>query len=168
MKNVIIGILVIMALTEGYFLMMKKSAPTALGAATATIATTPSPQTSGGPRPSGFPGGRPPAPLARGDKFVGSAVEKFAHLIAPGTISADSQQYLTGFAVKSTSLEGGDTQVDLVPKDSDDQFQSYVLKPGDSLYFVEMTPVDDKADKDVDANYRDDYGIVVNSQGIVQ
>ena len=99
MKNVIIAILAVLVLAEGYFLMMKKQAPAVAGADTQT-------QT---PRPSGAPTGRPPAPLAKGDKLTGSAMEKFAHLVAPGTISADSLQYLTGFTVKTTSLPGGST-----------------------------------------------------------
>lgn len=159
MKNIIIGVLVLAVLVEGYFLWMKKSAPAMSGT-----------QTQMSPRPSGGPpGGRAPAPpLAHGDKLAGSAMEKYTHLIAPGTISADSQKYLTGFTVKTTALPGGSSQVDLVPKDSDDQFQSYVLQAGQSLYFVEMTPLDDKADTEVDQNYRDDYGIVVDANGIVQ
>jgi len=161
MKNILIGLLVVAVLVEGYLLFMKKPAPAPMVTGT---------QTQVSPRPSGAPnGGRPPAPpLAKGDKLAGSAMEKYTHLIAPGTISADSQTYLTGFTVKTTALPDGSTQVDLVPKDSDDQFQSYVLKTGQSLYFVEMTPLDDKADTDVDTNYRDDYGIVVDANGLVQ
>lgn len=160
MKNILIGLLVVAVLVEGYMLWMKKSSPAKVAGA----------QTQMSPRPSGGPaGGRAPSPpLAKGDKLMGSAMEKYTHLIAPGPISADSQQYLTGFSVKTTALSDGSTQVDLVPKDSDDQFQSYVLKTGQSLYFVEMTPLDDKADTDVDANYRDDYGIVVDASGLVQ
>ncbi len=157
MKNVIIGLLVVAVIVEGYFLWMKKSAPVVAGT-----------KTQMSPRPSGFPGGRPPAPFVRGDKLAGSAMEKYAYLIAPGDVPAASQKVLIGFTVKTTALPGGSTQVDLIPKDSDDQFQSYVLKAGDSLYFIEMTPSDDKADADKDLNYRDDYGIVVDANGIVQ
>jgi len=152
MKNVIIGVLVIAVLVEGYFLMMKKAAPSVAGVTTQVT-----------PRPSG----RPPMPVARGDKLADSAMEKFAYLIFP-TLSDDSKKVLTGFDVKTKKLADGSTQVDLVPKDSDDQFQSYVVKPGNSLYFIEMTPSDDKLDTDRDANYRDDYGIITDANGIVQ
>lgn len=156
MKNVIIVVLVVGVLVEGYFLLMKKQVPAALGETTQT-------------QPSPNPTRRAlPAPLAKGDKFAGSAVEKFAHKIAPGAISADSQAFLTGFTVKTNTLADGSEQVDLIPKDSDDQFQSYILKSGNSLYFIEMTQGDDKPDTDKDMNYRDDYGIVVDANGIVQ
>lgn len=148
MKNVIIGVLAIAVLVEGYFLMSKKSAPVVAGATAQTNR-------------------RPPAPVGKGDKLAGSAMEKYAHIIYP-TITDESKQFLTGFDVKTKTLADGNTEVDLVPKDSDDQFQSYIVKPTQSLYFVEMTQGDDRPDTDRDANYRDDYGIVVDAQGIVQ
>jgi hypothetical protein len=42
------------------------------------------------------------------------------------------------------------------------------VKPGNTLYFIEMTPADDNVDSDKDLNYRDDYGIIVDANGIVQ
>jgi hypothetical protein len=153
MKNVIIVLLALVVIVEGYVLMSKKSAPVALGVTT-QIATT--------PRPSGRP-----MPLTKGMNLQGSAVEKFAYEIVP-TMTDDAKKALIGFDVKTKSLAGGITQADLVPKDSDDQFQSYVVKPGNKLYFIEMTPVDDKPDTDRDSNYRDDYGIITDANGVVQ
>jgi hypothetical protein len=154
MKNVIIAVLAIAVLVEGYGLMMKKSAPVTLGATTQTQLT---------PRPSG----RPPMPLKKGDTLAGSVIEKFAYEIVP-TMTDDAKKALTGFEVNTKSLADGSTQADLTPKDSDDQFQSYVVKPGNKLYFIEMTPADDKPDTDRDSNYRDDYGIITDASGIVQ
>ena len=156
MKNVIIAVLVVAVVVEGYFLWKGKPAVMMSGSKTQMMA-----------RPSGMPA-HPPAILTKGDNLLTSAMAQYAHLIAPGTISADSQKYLTGFSVKTTPLPNGSEQVDLVPKDSDDQFQSYVIKAGESLYFIEMTPNDDKTDEDKDLNYRDDYGIITDANGVIQ
>jgi len=156
MKNIIIGVLVVAVLVEGYFLWMKKSsAPVVAGAKTQVMA-----------RPSGMQA-RPPL-LSKGDNLLTSATSQYAYKIAPGDIPAASQKVLTGFSVKTTQLPDGSTQVDLVPKDSNDQFQSYVIKTGESLYFIEMTSSDDKQDADKDLNYRDDYGIITDANGIMQ
>lgn len=152
MKNVIIVLLLIAVIAEGYFLMMKKL-PTAVAGA----------QTQSSPRPTG----RPPKPVAKGDKLAGSAMEQFAFPVFP-SVTDDAKKVTTGFDIKTKKLADGSTEVDFMPKDSDDQFQSYVVKPGNSLYFIEMTPVDDKSDSDRDLNYRDDYGIIVDKDGIVQ
>ena len=59
MKNILIGLLVVAVLVEGYMLWMKKSSP----AKVAGVQTQMSPRPSGGPA-----GGRAPAPpLAKGD-----------------------------------------------------------------------------------------------------
>jgi len=154
MKNVIIAVLVVAVVVEGYFLWKKKMTPAAVAPTQMTA------------RPSGMPA-RPPL-LSKGDNLLTSAMAQYAYKIAPGDIPAASQKVLTGFSVKTTALPDGSTQIDLVPKDSDDQFQSYVIKIGESLYFIEMTPADDKQDQDKDLNYRDDYGIITDAQGVMQ
>lgn len=158
MKNIIIVLLVVLVAVEGVFLLKQKPKPAVEGAMTAVSPT---------PRPSGAPAGRPPL-LTRGMKLTGSPMEKFAFKIAPGAIPDASQKMLTGFTVTSKTLTDGSIQVDLVPKDTDDQFQSYTLKKGNSLYFIEMTQTDDVPDSDRDQNYRDDYGIIVDGAGVVQ
>lgn len=155
MKNIIIAVLVLAVVAEGYLLWKKKLMPVATVVPKQMIA-----------RPSGMPP-RPPL-LSKGDNLLSSTMAQYAYIIAPGDIPAASQKVLTGFSVKTTALPDGSTQVDLVPKDSDDQFQSYVLKTGQSLYFIEMTPSDDKQDEDRDLNYRDDYGIITDANGVIQ
>jgi len=152
MKNIVIGFLIVAVIAEGYILFTKKSSPVVAGV-----------QTQGMPRPSG----RPPAPIAKGDTLIGSPMEKFAFEVAP-TLTDDAKKAITGFAIKSQKLADGSVQVTFVPKDSGDQSQQYTVKPGNKLYFIEMTPVDDKTDTDRDANYRDDYGIIVDARGTIQ
>lgn len=156
MKNIIIAVLVVAVVAEGYLLWKKKTMPVAAGTPTQMMA-----------RPSGMPA-RPPAMLAKGDNLLKSAMAQYAYKIAPGDIPAASQKVLIGFSVNTTQLPNGSEQVDLVPKDTDDQFQTYVITSGELLYFIEMTPNDDKTDEDKDLNYRDDYGIITDANGVIQ
>lgn len=106
-----------------------------------------------------------PALLAKGDKFADSPIFKYAYQIAPGDISATTTAALVGFSITKKTLTDGSIQVTLTPKDADDQFQTYTVKTGETLYFVEMSAGDDQGD--TDKNLRDDYGVVVDANGLV-
>lgn len=112
--------------------------------------------------------GGPPVIMSKGMNLKTSPLFKYAYQIAPGDLSASAKQALTGWAVKSETQADGSLLVTLTPKDSDDQYQQYLVKTGQTLYFIEQTPSDDKADSDTDLNYRDDYGIIVDSSGAIQ
>lgn len=90
---------------------------------------------------------------------------KQAYLIDPTNLSSDAKQALTGFSITSQTLPNGDTQIVLEAKKAGYQTQTYALKPGQHLYFVERTLLDDKNDQD--NNYRDDFAVVVDANGYV-
>jgi LysM repeat protein len=156
----IIGILVILCIAEAYGIIHERNAKIAVAMG---IATQKQEMQKQGPPPGGKP-----MFTTKGMNLEGSAIAKYAYKIAPGDISAESQKVLIGFAVASKLNSDGSTTVTLTPKDSDDQFQTYTIKPGETLYFIEMTPADDNKDQDKDLNYRDDYGIITDSSGIIQ
>ena len=112
--------------------------------------------------------GTKPVFLSKGSNLTTSALKQYAYQIAPGVISDATKQKLTGFTITSVTNPDGSTSVSLTPKDSEDQHQQYTVKTGQMLYFIEQTPMDDKADSDRDLNYRDDYGIITDANGIVQ
>ena len=112
--------------------------------------------------------GGPPVIMSKGMNLKTSPIFKYAYQIAPGDLSASAKQALTGWSVKSETQSDCSLLVTLTPKDSDDQYQQYLVKTGQTLYFIEQTPSDDKADSDTDLNYRDDYGIIVDSGGVIQ
>ena len=118
----------------------------------------------------GKPGGAtrtPPPMLKKGDELMNSSLAKYASIIFPGTLSDKAKMAINGFDYKSEVQTDGSTVITLTSKDSDDQSQVYTVKKGESLYFVEMSSGDDKNDGH-DANLRDDYGIIVDSNGMVQ
>ena len=165
-KNIVIVVLALIVLGETGYIVMRRHGLTASAM----------PQTyghAGGPSgmmPSGAPPSGAPKPMmaGKGQKLSDSPLAKYAYQIVPGPMSDATKAVLTGFDVKTTAMADGSTQVDLVPKDSDDQYQRYVVKKGQIMYFVEMTPADDKTDSDKDMNYRDDYGLITDANGIIQ
>lgn len=165
-KNVVIVILAIAVIAEGYFLyqshkQLKTQQQTAMASA-----SRPSMMPPAGPD-SRRKGGAPII-MSKGMNLKTSPLFKFAYQIAPGSLSADAQKALTGWKIKTDKAESGATIVTLTPSDSDDQSQQYTVAAGNTLYFIEQTPVDDKADQDKDLNYRDDYGIMTDASGVIQ
>ncbi len=106
--------------------------------------------------------------LKQGDNLKTSPVFQYAFQIFPGDLSENAKQALTGFNVKAEVQSDGSTLVTLTPKDSENQSQQYSIKPGQVLYYIEQTAADDNTDQDKDLNYRDDYGIVTDQNGIIQ
>jgi len=150
LKDVAISVLIALVIVESGALLAERTAQRPIPAA-------------GGQAQSAKP-----AALARGMKLADSSLAQYAHKIVPEDTSGSSQYVPVGFAVTTKKNADGTTKVNLTPKDSDDQSQEYTLKSGEMLYFMEMTTGDDKADSDRDLNYRDDYGIITDSDGIVQ
>lgn len=148
-QNILIGILVVIALGEGALVIRYRNRAHAVAAATPVASQRPAPMF-----------------LTRGMKLADSPLMKYAYLIAPGTPDAAAKQALNGFDIDAQTQKDGTVTVKLTPHDSDDQNQQYVLKPNQKLYFIEQTPLDDK--DNTDSNLRDDYGVIVDANGIVQ
>lgn len=159
-KNIIIAVLALIIIFETGYIVAKKVTTKV----TSEIAEANPKVTQPNPPPN-----RPaPVFLTKGATLSASPVFKYAYLMAPGTLSADTKAALVGWTIASKSQPDSSLVVTLTPKDSDDQFQSYTIKSGEKLYFIETTPADDVQDQDVDKNLRDDYGVIVDENGIVQ
>lgn len=154
-KNIAIALLLLVIIGEtGYIVTKKVVTKTASEIAESQV-------TPISPRPA-------PVFLKKGDNLLTSQMVKFVHKIDPKNLSDDAKKVTVGFAITSQTQTDGSTIVTFTPKDSDDQNQQYTVKTGQVLYFVEMTPADDKKDADKDLNYRDDYGIITDANGIIQ
>lgn len=70
--------------------------------------------------------------------------------------------------MKTQTLADGSTQVDLVPTETGSNYknQTFIVKTGFKLYFIEIRSGDDQPGQDNDP--RDDIGILVDANGIVQ
>ena len=162
-KNIIIGLLALVAIAEGAVLALGRSG--VIGQTTAIVGGI-----NKGAQQSPPPPGQNPqmAMLVKGMDFSKSPISLFAYQIAPGAISPSAKQALTGFSMTTHANTDGSLQITITPTASNNQSQQYTLRQGEKLYFVEMTPLDDNTHTDQDINYRDDYGVIVDANGIVQ
>ncbi|MFI5265662.1 MAG: hypothetical protein ACHQT7_02860 [Candidatus Levyibacteriota bacterium] len=160
-KNITIAVLVVLVVVEGGLLIInRRSTPSLLSQSVQKGALPPAgPNARGAARP---------ILLSRGMNLKSTPLFQYAYQIAPGVLSADAKRALVGFNIASQQQSDGSVVVTLKPKDSENQNQQYTIKPGQTLYYIEQTPVDDKTDSDKDLNYRDDYGIIVDQSGIIQ
>lgn len=156
-KNIVIFALVLIVIAESYLLISRRYV--------SQYAMNTNSTKTANPKPNVQP--RMPI-LTKGAKFQDSPLFKFAYKIVPGDLSDDVKSVLTGFSINKQNMSDGSILVKLAPKDSDDQNQQYTIKPGETLYFIEQTPADDKQDQNKDLNLRDDYGVIVDQNGIVQ
>lgn len=159
-KNVAILLLTLAALFEGGLLITGRggSIPRRLGLVTVQASV---PSGTNSPTPN-----TKPQILTKGMKLSDSPISKYAYKIAPGELSSDAKTALIGWNMAVQTLRDGSETITLTPKDSDDQKQQYILTKGNQLYFVEMVSGDDQNGKD--QTTRDDYGVIVDGDGVVQ
>ncbi len=109
-------------------------------------------------------------PSIKGQKFSDTNFFDQAVQIYPGVVSESAKAVMNGWTLKTKTLTDGSIQADLIPVGSEategDTAHTFILKAGDTLYFVDTNPNDDGPTED--ANTRDDMGIVVGADGIVQ
>ncbi len=98
-------------------------------------------------------------------KFVDSQDGKNAFKIFPGELSADAKNALVGFDLKTKDLGNGSTEVTLVAKKQEYTTQTFIVKQGESVYFIEKFGLDDNKDENTDRNLKDDTAVVVDANG---
>lgn len=162
LRNLLIVVLVVAVVGEGLWIWKEKEKIATLSSQVASSSKMP----PAGPNAKGS--GRAPIILSKGTNLKTSPIFQYAFQVAPGTLSDAAKKALIGWTIASKTQIDGSIVVTLTPKDSDDQNQQYTVKSGNVLYFIEQTPSDDKDDSDTDLNYRDDYGIVTDANGVIQ
>ena len=99
--------------------------------------------------------------------FKDSPEYQYAYQIFPGTMSAQAKTAMSGFSMKTTTLADGSTRVSLTSTNPNYKNQSYTVKKGYSLYFVERNTVDDNPSQDSDRLYLDDSAVIVDPNGYI-
>jgi hypothetical protein len=155
-KNLLIGLLALVIVLGGFYFVHKNS-------------RNDEKQEMAPPRAAGpnAKGGRQMM-VGKGTNLKKSPLFAYAYQVYPEKMSEDTTKAIAGFSVKAETQEDGSAVVTFMPKDDEYQKQVYTVKKGMTLYFIEQTPLDDKNDQDKDLNYRDDYGLITNSDGVVQ
>lgn len=128
-------------------------------------APTMSPAASGQASPT--PSQKPTQPkVQKGEMFKNSSVYPMAYQIFPGNLSDSAKTATKGWTIKTTTQKDGSTMVELLPSEQTDKMQKFVVAKGQTLYFVELNPIEDTTQKDV--YLLDDYGVLVGADGTVQ
>lgn len=92
-------------------------------------------------------------------KFKGSRYEPYAVQIAPGPLTTAARQALNGFSMQNVLQSDRTVKVTLTAKKNQYQNQTYALRDGDTLYFI------DRAGADVSAGAA--TAIIVDKNGYI-
>ena len=106
-------------------------------------------------------------PTTAMQKFTDSKYFQYGYKIFPGTLSETDKQALAGFAMTTKDMPDGSTQVTLTAEKPEYTTQTYAIKKGSALYFIEMNLKDDDNEANEDHNLRDDTAVVVDPQGYI-
>lgn len=157
-KNLAIVVLCIVVVLETGLLVKSKLSEKAIGGDDMRTNVTQDTSRNSAPRP---------VFLHKGDVLANSPMMKYAYEVWPENVAA-SKNVDSGMHITIATMPDGSTQVTFTPTDSQDQAQVYHLTQGKKLYFIEQSKADDDMQNNVDKNYRDDYGVIVDANGIVQ
>jgi hypothetical protein len=98
-------------------------------------------------------------------KFSEQAYFKNAYLISAYTLSNDAKMALTGFKMEKKIMPDGTTKIDLKALETQYHDQSYTLKNGEQLYFIDKFLGDDQGNSE--SNIGDDTAVIVSSDGVI-
>ncbi|MCL5073914.1 MAG: hypothetical protein M1308_23935 [Actinobacteria bacterium] len=116
---------------------------------------------------SSSPQSNPSQNSITGQKFQDSNIYQYSYKIFPGSLTPKAQQALSGFNMQTKVLSDGSTQVDLIAIEQNYKNQSYIVKPGNSLYFIEKNMSDDSPENNTDKTTADDSAVIVDPQGFI-
>jgi hypothetical protein len=99
--------------------------------------------------------------------FRDSPVYASAYQIFPGTLSADAKKAMNGFMTQTQSMADGTVVVTMTATNPEYKNQTYTVKPGETLYFIEKSLGDDAVGENKDNYLADDTAVVVDAQGVL-
>ncbi len=106
-----------------------------------------------------------PTPSNSTVKFAEQSYFKNAYLISTDTLSTEAKTALAGFKMDKQTLPDGTIQINLKALEPQYHDQSYTLKDGEQLYFIDKFLADDSSG--TESNIGDDTAVIVDSQGNV-
>ena len=97
--------------------------------------------------------------------FSDSPLSQNAYLISTPTYDANTKTALSGFDVTKKTLTDGSVQYTLNSTNPEYQTQTYTVKKGEKLYFIENLLTDDNGN--TDKSMRDDTAVLVDANGYI-
>lgn len=102
---------------------------------------------------------------ATNELFSNSPLSKNAYLISTSTYDDNTKKALAGFSVTKNNLPDGSTQITLKAENPEYQTQTYTVKPGEKLYFIENSMSDDT--NNTEKFIGDDHAVLVDANGYI-
>lgn len=99
-------------------------------------------------------------------KFSDSADYQYSHLIS-SPLSADAKTAINGFQLSQASNSDGSITYTFTAIEQSYTNQTYNVKPGENLYFIEKSSGDDDLAANADYGMRDDYAVIVDGNGYI-
>lgn len=90
---------------------------------------------------------------------------KYAHFISGETLDNEAVSALAGFKLDKQTLPDSSIQITLTTTSSRYRNQTFNVKSGEKLYFIETSYGDDAPDNDYSLG--DDAGVIVDSEGYI-
>lgn len=97
--------------------------------------------------------------------FASSQFAQYAYLISTDTYDANTQKALTGFSVTKNNLPDGSMKIVLNALNPEYKTQTYTVKNGEKLYFIEKSLGDDAGNQEKFLG--DDSAILVDASGYI-
>jgi hypothetical protein len=117
------------------------------------------------------PNNNPPATSAPvstttgGQKLSDQSYFSSAYLISSDPLSDEAKMALTGFKMDKQAQNDGTTVITLKALEPQYHDQSYTLKSGQQLYFIDKFLADDQGT--TEANIADDTAVIIDSDGFI-
>ncbi|MDE2399752.1 MAG: hypothetical protein KGL67_01955 [Patescibacteria group bacterium] len=97
--------------------------------------------------------------------FSSSPMAQYAYLISGPTLDSKAEEATMGFTITKKALPDGSMQITLNSQNAEYKTQTYTVKAGEKLYFVEKFLADDS--ENADKNLKDDTAILVDANGYI-
>ena len=150
-NKILISILIVVVIAGiGGYLLFTSSSPNSLQVAD-NSSLNPSSSSSSG--------------QAQKTKLADTRYAQYAFLISTDKYDSATQAALAGFTVDRKVLADGTQQITLNAQNPEYQTQSYTVKPGQKLYFIETSMGDDPGGQEF--NLGDDRAVIVDSDGYI-
>lgn len=104
-------------------------------------------------------------PSYQPQKLSDQSYAQNAYLISGPNLSADAKQALSGFVMTKKVNADRTVRIDLKAQKAEYRDRSYLLQPGQQLYFVDKFLADDSTQGNNENNIKDDFTVVVDKDG---
>ena len=165
-KWVVVGMVAIVAAGGLYYAIRHKSGVKKTGSSDSSVTMTKKDKSAKTPTEETSKSMTTDAETGQKVKFSDQDYAKSAYLVSgDAPLGTDANQALAGFSLNKQAMADKTVVITLKALKSEYHDQTYTLKPGEQLYFIEKFLQDDKEEDET--NIHDDTAVIVDADGYV-